>query len=215
MTDRKKLQDGFTLVEALVAMTLLSLIMMALLGSYRFGAAAWQRYADRATDPVPAARHYLAQLFERAYPLPVAGPGKDDATALFRGTNHTVTFAALQPPYPVGAGIHGFRLEIDRRDDLDRLVLSLLGRVETDLPSHAERTSVLLSVPSGLAFQYLAADGTQWQDNWTGRDTLPTRVRLASANGPPTSWTFPLRANSRADCLIRPNRNTCSTGNAE
>ena len=106
--------QGFTLLELLVSLTLLSLIGLIMLGGLRLGERTWERgasIADRA-EMIDAAQRVLRRELSNIYPLWQAGAA-NQGKVLFEGTATSLTFIA---PAAVQSGLaprQQFRLALD------------------------------------------------------------------------------------------------------
>ena len=89
---------GFTLLELLVAMTLLGLLMMALFGGLQLGARVWE-VSERALDDegrTLAVRRFLHDRLEQAFPVRhrhTEGSGG----IIFSGDRTTLRFVSTMP----------------------------------------------------------------------------------------------------------------------
>jgi general secretion pathway protein J len=189
------MRPGFTLVELMLALALMGMVTVMLLGSTRFGVAAWARtdaLAATAQD-LALGRAILARDLETAYP-----EWSVDEHAVqhvpFEGTDRQLVFLA---PAPESMGAAGF-VRFTLRADADRLELSGVPELSTVDPPPA---SVLVSGASSTEFAYYGPAGIgeapAWQDHWQGRAQLPllVRVRVGFPAGDLRKWP---------DLVVRP-----------
>ena len=98
-------ERGFTLLEILVAVTLLGLLMAALFGGVRLGVRAWEASETRLDDDarLTAVQDFLRARLTEAYPSATSVAGAETAPA-FRGEPDRLSFVTLMPEH-LGAGI--------------------------------------------------------------------------------------------------------------
>ena len=181
---------GFTLLEVLIAMSLLTLVMTAVLASMRTlgnTRATLDQVIER-VDQVRSVSGFLRTSLGGSLPLAYPEPDKlaDIADAphgiWFGGDTTELTWVA---PMVSGARFGGAYTMLLARDD-DTLTLrwhpyraGLDGEVNYDLPS-----KVLLDDVEEFAIGYLADYGDEWQDEWPPATINPVAVRLnIRANG--------------------------------
>ena len=187
---RCRSQHGFTLLELLVAITLLGLLMAALLGGLRLGARVWETGEARldASTQVQVVQEFLRQRLAAALPIEVvmlAENGRLDSA--FRGTSEEVQFAGSLPEH-LGAGVHLMQLTLaaggddgQRRDLVLRWQpLDPTGEGPEDPPEPEER--VLLAGVEALELAYFGAldprEAPAWWSEWTEQDALPGLLRV-------------------------------------
>ena len=201
---RASCAGGFTLVELLVALGLMSLISLTLVGAYRGVAQisdrfdGWQQAADNQRLLVSG----LSELFLLGY-LP---PGAAGTERVFFAGEDQLVWVGVMPPRHAHGGKHIFRLSVEPSDrgDPSSLVLRYVpwsGR-SPDW-TNSTRQPVLTGV-QGLRLYY-SADGAPWQqsDNlgfFQGPDRVTLSVQLANgAVSPSLVLPFPvLRRSSPA-----------------
>jgi general secretion pathway protein J len=178
---------GFTLVELLVAVTLVAVLTVALFGGLRF--------ATRSTDAVGKRIDRTAQLalayefMERelgdAQALP-ASSSAPDAPVDFDGEAEGLSFVAL-PPGELGlGGFHWLHVALEGTGPARRLIVSweaLARGPEAEAASiSAPRPSILLDGVKDVAFAYFGVQDPNrplaWGDRWTERRALPQLIRL-------------------------------------
>lgn len=187
MTPRaKRLSGGFTLLELLVAMTLLSLIAILVTGGLRLGARAWDAKSEafeRSAD-IQTVRSFLQRQLSQTYPVSLSDA--EGTRVAFRGMPDRLTFATLMPTH---IGLGGFYLvslqateTFDRRRFTTRLRLSRpeLSLDELDIPGEDALESTLLEDIAGLQFGYFgppAPDAPpEWLEEWTDPTRLPSLI---------------------------------------
>ncbi|MEM6421957.1 MAG: prepilin-type N-terminal cleavage/methylation domain-containing protein, partial [Pseudomonadota bacterium] len=179
-------RTGFTLLELLVAMTLLGLLGVMAAGGVRFGLAAWQRGGETGMAATEARQALKAvrRLIDSARPIPLRLQAGDRPAVLFTGAPDHVTFAA---PLPAALAPPGDFL-LDLRLSGGRLMLRAAPL------SHARPTldagsldAVLIEGLTAVRFRYFGPMPVEdddeipvmgWQESWAGRTMLPTLVAV-------------------------------------
>jgi general secretion pathway protein J len=175
---------GFTLVELLVALSLLSLLTLALVGSFRFGVQAWGRSAVQSErlDNGIIVQQLLRHLITDVYPLYVS----NDPTHRyvdFEGTKTSMKFLSSAPIVLGGGGRAQFRIFPESRAGQNELILIAKRELDNRDGSTASNRKLLLSKFNALEFSYFGkgrADREQaWHDTWIGEPVLPQLVRIS------------------------------------
>ena len=199
---------GFTLIEVLLATTLLALGLALAFSTLRAATATAQRgeAMSQRNEHMRAVELFLRSRIGGAR---ATSFGIDEDTALprrFEGTRDTMRFVADLPDYLGRGGPYLHELTID--DDGNRgerlevtFTLVLAGAA---LPERDPRPPELLASglqAAGFRYRGLDAEGTlaDWQDEWTTVDRLPLQVEvtLRDAQGrdwPPMVVAVPLSA---------------------
>jgi general secretion pathway protein J len=198
---------GFTLLELLVAMTLLALLVAALAGGLRFGSRAWETGESRLEhlERMLITHGFLRRQIGRAYPL----PERERGTVDFLGQPERLSFVGLMPEH-LGAGeLQRLTLEVvagDGRRDLMLLWEPLRAGV-----AEPYRTVLVEDVAEArFAYRGPRADETgepPWREDWQEMTKLPTLVRLQIRFRNGDRRQFP-------DLVARPILNDAPTGAA-
>jgi general secretion pathway protein J len=172
-----KTTPGFTLLETLVALVVLSLIVVGLAQGLRFGLLAWDHQA-MAID-----RDGTLDTTDRTLRQLIAGmvPGNDPRVPAVLGTAAELRFTAVMPQMtPVGpVRLADVALRVD---GMNRLILRwsphLHAKLLSQPPIHEE---VVLAGVRGLAVSYFQQATTKrpagWVDRWQSADP-PELVRI-------------------------------------
>ena len=190
-------ERGFTLIELIVALTLVGLISVALLGGLRFGTRAWEAgdaHAERIgeTEAVHGLLHrLLTQAFlpnrrlagggEEVEQAKIAGEGATD----FSGTSEQLRFIAPLPSHVGTGGLYFFRLGPGATKAGEGLVLSwhLYRPDETPtFDSEEQDTRLLLADIESFEVAYFGILGSEdeprWTERWDEESRLPLLVTL-------------------------------------
>lgn len=175
--------QGFTLLEVLVALTVMGLLFAVLNGGLRLAG----RYQARAQQTIERTAEFqtthrlFRRLVTRAYPL--AYEAGDELRFVFGGSRASIRFVALMAAYPGQPGPQLFVFELSRNDGL---LLSRRPFLAGDDPfddTHFDEDIVLVEGPVSGRFSYFEPDieGTAgfWRDDWTDSGSFPALVRLS------------------------------------
>ena len=205
---KKTLSKGFTLLEVLVVMSLLSLIMLGLGSALRTTAQTGERVDQRLlrADEMRTATSFIYATLGRVSAQKVNKPMVvGDSPYLFIGQPDFIAWIGIMPArYGVG-GRYYFKLSLGEMAGEQGLILQFMPW--TDAPTfpdwaQAERR-VLVPGVTALALQYLDAsvDSPQWESNWSSPDGLPARamLMLQTADGAWPVLIVPLRATPSSE----------------
>jgi prepilin-type N-terminal cleavage/methylation domain-containing protein len=144
---------GFTLLELMLALSIVAVLMVIVSGGLRIGLTAWQRGEER-----------TARLDR-------------DRSLLFEGHPDRITFATLSPPLPTAAPAAFSVVSLAA----DPAGLALRQQILPS-PVPLDRVEPLLvdAHTSGLRFRYLGQEAGSWEDVWdlTREDSLPRAVEI-------------------------------------
>jgi general secretion pathway protein J len=187
-------ESGFTLVEILVVITLLSVIMLALGAAMRTIAQTEERVDDRLqrSDQMRVATGFLESALGRvsARRSAPAMPGAASAP-LFSGAPDAVAWVGVMPARYGAGGRNYFRLMLERQGAKTNLVLRFApwnGAGAFPDWQGADSRALVKEVTS-LGIEYAQEDGPAqlWRTEWPFSDRLPSRIRLSVRTGA-TAW---------------------------
>ena len=179
-----KREAGFTLLELLVAITLLAFLSLGLMAGLRFGTNIWQKSQAKNVDTnaMRLAQKSLSESLDRAYPkLIVVSPTESHVD--FDGIEDRMSF-----------------LETNRsghilRDTLGTIAagkdLALVKRTASQLGGATTETKLIGHVRA-VEFAYFGAAGEEktasWHKQWQGQRSLPELIRIRVSSDESVSW---------------------------
>lgn len=184
-------QRGFTLVEVVVALTLVALIMLGLLAALRaMGDAATRVDAvSGRTSDMHLISAFLRRVVSGGEALAYRGEMPDEQQAqYFEAHAERFSWVGNMSLRHGTRGLHFLELGLDEEGGTRTLVLRYLPYSgATAEPQWARRSvHVLLSEIDKLSFSYQGADpDSPWVDDWVAEDQggMPARVRIALQRG--------------------------------
>ncbi|WP_405121400.1 prepilin-type N-terminal cleavage/methylation domain-containing protein [Pseudomonas petroselini] len=188
----KQHQQGFTLLEVMIVLSLLG-VLLTLVGGALLGANRAVLKAQRYTvslDEMRAAQQFLRTAISEALPLDVT---EDDSQVdgFFAGSPQRMQFVATLPGV-LGGGIQRFTLQLvgpESQRDLQVAFARFESQAQVSVPASRSEPQVLLKDVEYVQFSYrgLSPKGqlTGWISEWPWTKRLPYAVRIdARVNGP-------------------------------
>jgi general secretion pathway protein J len=175
-------EAGFTLVELLVALGLLTLVATVLFASLRFGILAWGRGAAHVDDveQITFVQNFLRRSIGDAYPLfSVAGANRGQVA--FEGTATSLKLLAPSPIALGGGGRSWLMLSLERHDLRTDLVLISqpeLGDSQVAVISQKPLITNVQHIEFSFYGRSRGERMAQWRERWMGEATLPELVRI-------------------------------------
>lgn len=179
---------GFTLLELLIALSIVGALLAIAFGGLRVAISAWTRGEDRAELHQHA--RGIAQILGRsvgaAYPYKGALGEAPESRLLFRGSENRLELVTQAAPLPSGVPAAFTAVVIALEDDAQGRALVVRQRV---LPNRDPftRAAVVLRDPAlqTLELRYLGEGGT-WAETWDAADEqkLPLAIRIRFS----TTW---------------------------
>jgi len=181
---------GFTLIEVLVAVTLLGLIMVLAYQGLRTGAhsAAQGEATIERVNRLRLAQEFVRAQLSRAQPMPF---DQDDTLGqvVFEGGPESLQFAGPMPGYLSSGGPYIQSLVLDRGEDGLDLVFAhrvLQYGPDADRPRNENDEPKPVTLLGGIdeaKFSYLEPPETQdgepeWVNEWRELDRLPLMIRV-------------------------------------
>ena len=172
---------GFTIVEVVVALTILSLIMLATLTAVRTLGDTQARLETTLTrlDQMRMVSQFLRSTLRQAVPAAIVDPSSFGQTGVFQGNNREAVLVAPMPAVEGGAGLQYIRLFWGHEQDISVQFFPYgFGEITPDWSSVASYSLVEEAELFELAYRE-TLDGA-WLPGWGGDETpvLPQAMRL-------------------------------------
>jgi len=178
---------GFTLVELLLAITLMSILLgltyTGLRAATRSSVSGEKMLA--AGGEMRASHQFVRRQLNQMLPLPFeVSDSADELRVVFVGDSRSIQYVAPMPGYLGSGGPQVQLLELTRGGDKNVLQFShaLLQGYEEERLFDRDPVILLESVKSG-GFEFLGLDEeglpTAWTSSWDHPDLLPVAVRLS------------------------------------
>lgn len=181
----KATHRGFTLVEILVVISLLSVVMLALGAAFRTFAQTEVRLDRRvdATDEFRVATGFIRTTLGRiSVRKPEPAPLSSDRRIVFGADERSIAWIGVMPARYGAGGLHYFRLAVENIDGENDLVIRFQPCLDTAaFPNWAE-TELRVLASNITSFDIRYQDSRQspglWSASWVRGDRPPDRVQI-------------------------------------
>ncbi|MDA8445940.1 prepilin-type N-terminal cleavage/methylation domain-containing protein [Paracidovorax valerianellae] len=201
-------QRGFTLVELLVVITLLSLVMLALGSALRTTAQTEERVDIRMlrTDELRVANGFLRSVLGRiSLQKRAAVLSVDESPFFFVGLPEEMAWVGIMPARYGAGGRYHFRLGVLDQPSGRALVLRYLPWIEGGVPPDWNQAASYVLVDDVVRFSIRYEDPNEeppvWGAPWTLVDRPPQRVSISISTAS-SAWpeiVIPLRVLPSSD----------------
>ena len=176
---------GFTLIEVLIAMTLLSMMVVLLFGSLKICADSWEKGENKITDvnEVAVVYNFFHQHLVQAKPV-WNDFLAEEKTFSFQGNARSLQFVSAFPASVRRSGLQLFSLEL-RSEDNDRFIsVSLTPFFPlADGKAWSKEDETLIRHVSDFRLAYFGSDDgasvDSWRDEWLAKEVLPRLVKIS------------------------------------
>ena len=187
---RRRMQHtGFTLLELLIAMTLLGMILLLLFGGLRLGVRSWdasQKQVD-SLNSIRSLENFLRRELSLIYPY--VWNNAPERRVAFLGERNRLSFVAPLPSRVGGGGLYLVSVELQQRSKVQRIVWKHMP-----LSSQMQNFSALAEIPEMVLaasdldnveeiwLTYFGQENEsaapRWLDRWENSIRLPMLIRV-------------------------------------
>ena len=188
-------EAGFTLLELIVSMTILSMVAVLIAYSLHLGIDAWQR-GERETGETQRLRvlsGILYQQIKSAYPYEVKID--DEKVVFFKGKPDSLMFVTTLTDSSYG----GFKwVRYSFKDGTLLYKEGLLPDKELDDKTGGKEKIVDTDLEK-VKFSYFSLNDSEWNDSWDLGEDLPAAVKVAISYFQPFTINIPLGSEKKED----------------
>lgn len=198
-----KHQSGFTLIEVMLAMTLLSIMMVLLFGSLRISAQSWdagEKKIARVEEAAVVFRFFQRHLtparpvWQRSADGQSAVAAKTANAFSFQGTATSLRFVSTFPASAKRPGLQWFSIDPAEQQGAEYAVkvaiVPFFQAVDGQVRQPEEE--LLLDHVASFRLAYFGWDqpgqSGYWHDSWSDRKALPALVRVSIARSDESFW---------------------------
>jgi general secretion pathway protein J len=181
----RKTNAGFTLIEVLIAMTLLGIMVVLLFSSMKICADSWQKGEDKITEvnEVAVVYQFFQHHLSTALPLWDDFSEENSKTFAFQGKSQELQFVSSFPASAKKSGLQLFSLKL--MDDGDEKTIQV--SIKPFYPAaegeewRLEEVTLLRHV-NNFSLSYFGLDESQpeglWHDDWLEKEIQPRLVKI-------------------------------------
>lgn len=177
---------GFTLIEVVIALTLVAVILTGLVSALVSFGKTSTRIEERSltSDDVRLVYAFLEQSLGAAAPRVRVRPEDSVPVGWFQGADTELEWLGLMPARHGVGGLYHLRLGVERgAGGWRRLMLYYLPYAGDDPPPDwsAAESHLLLAGITAFDLAYRALDEDEWRAEWRDTEVLPARVKVSLA----------------------------------
>ena len=199
-----KHQSGFTLIEVMLAMTLLSIMMVLLFGTLRISAQSWdagEKKIARVEEAAVVFRFFQRHLTTARPVWQQSADGQSVVAAAkavnafsFQGTATSLRFVSTFPASAKRPGLQWFSIDPAEPQGVEYAVKVAIVPFfpAADGQIRPPEEELLLGHVTGFRLAYFGWDqpgqAGYWHDRWSDRKALPALVRVSIARSDESFW---------------------------
>lgn len=184
--DRRKHQHGFTLVELIIALLLLSMVMTLCASGFRFGTRVWDAVNTQAEniDKIQAVQGFVRRSLSSAlvHDLFIQDDEEGDLEQMFIGDPDRIKYVSYSPRYGVDDFLYQYELYLNHESN--QLVLQYRPYNKFIKDSKTESVFTLVEGVREIQIEYFSGfeeeieTDSSWSNYWAREFSLPLLVRV-------------------------------------
>ena len=181
-----KRRCGFTLLEVMVAMVVLSFIFLILFSSLFSANKYWQtaETISEKNDELRLVSRFIRKSISQSIPL--IWVDKKKRTLLFKGEQDKLAFTSRLPAHRGGGGLYLITLHVLEKDDMNQLAIhyKLIQPDEYPMDNISDETkhTTLIKNIDSISFSYFGKEDNnlqaQWHNEWPNKEQLPRLIKI-------------------------------------
>jgi general secretion pathway protein J len=190
----RKASVGFTLIEVLIAMTLLGIMVVLLFSSMKICADSWQKGEDKITKVNDVAVVYQFFQHHLSTALPLWDDFSDENKVFaFQGKNQALQFVSSFPASAKKSGLQLFSLKLisDGDEQIIQVSIAPFFPVAKGEEWRQEEVTLLRHVRN-FSLSYFGSDDPQteglWQNDWLSKKSQPRLVKIKIERDDDSFW---------------------------
>jgi len=180
-------RGGFTLIELIISIAILSIITVIIGAAFHLGIQAWEK-GEKETEDAQRLR-VLSSLFSQQlkslYPYKMKMEGKDEEVVLFEGGPDSITFVTTLTDSSYG----GFKwVRYDFRDGALLYTEGLLPDKkfqEKIKNKNKDKEEIIDKNIDELQFSFFSSDDDEWKESWDFGEDIPGAVKVSLSHFQP------------------------------
>ena len=176
--------QGFTLIEVLISMSLLSMMMVLLFGSLKICADSWEKGENKISDvnEFNVVYNFFHQHLSLAQPV-WNDFSSEEKSFSFQGKIHALQFVSAMPASAGRSGLQLFSIDLqsDNNDKFIKVTLMPFFPLAEGAAWHKEE-ELLISHVNDFTLAYFGSDDgislASWHDEWLAIKTLPRLLKI-------------------------------------
>lgn len=177
-------KKGFTLIEVIIAITIVSMIAVIIGSAFNIGIRAWNK-GDTEIDDSQRLRFFsekLAEQIKSAYPYQIDKDGKKNIA--FQGESDSLWFVTLS-----GKGFKWVSYSIKNNKFMLGHGIIPDKKILEKISSEGE---AIESEVSKIEFEYFSTEDNDWKKSWESDKALPAAIKIISDKFQPVFVTLPM-----------------------
>lgn len=167
---------GFTLIEVIIAITILSLVTVIIGSAFRLGIQAWEK-GEKETGDTQRLRimsGMLSQQLKSAFPYKVKIEDEDEPVVIFKGETDSLLFVTTFADSSYG----GFKWVKYVYKDGDLYYKEGLLPDKKIEEKVKDKEEIIDTDVSEVRFEYLSPEDGEWVESWDYGQELPEAVKI-------------------------------------